>query len=270
MHKLGPPIKSYLKGKLYSFEVAEISSQSYFVFLPNCWSRDSKILVCVHGISRKSKEQIRLLRKSASASNTILIVPYFTATEHPSYQRHEVGLNGVRSDELLNNIIADTQSRLEINIEKFDLFGFSGGAQFSHRYAFRYPHKISKLIVCAAGWYTFPNLQDSFPYGIADNEVNHFIQGITDKQLSDFLKIPITVAVGEYDIGFESSLNQSKEINSLQGYTRVERAISWTKSLLKECENRNISPQIKFILLQKSGHSFTECVNFGRLSSYIF
>lgn len=255
--------------KLYSFEADGNPYQSYLIYLPDGWSKNSKILVCIHGISRKNKVQIQLLKPYASKNDTILIAPLFSNKYHPSYQRLEVGLDGLRSDELLNNVIIDVENRFLIKIEKFALFGFSAGAQFSHRYAFCYPHKISRLVVCAAGWYTFPNLNLSFPYGVSLGKTKDFINTISETDICDFLSIPITVAVGEEDKYFDSSLNCSKKINEMQGYTRIERAICWTKTLLYECKNRNITPQIKFVLLQKSRHSFTECVKFGSLSNYL-
>lgn len=257
--------------EILQFQVDNLASQSYRIFIPSSLSFNSntKVFVCIHGISRRSEEQIELLRDGARNNNTVLIVPLFSTKHHPSYQRHKLGADKFRSDEVLNNIIADIEKRFDLKIEKFGLFGFSGGAQFAHRYAFRYPRKISKLICCSSGWYTFPDDQLAYPYGLSsDNE--HFIVENVEKNLEYFLKIPITVAVGEHDKHLDPSLNRRKKINLQQGFNRVERAICWTKAILDQSKSRGITPQLRFVVLPNSGHSFTECVLYGMLPAYIF
>lgn len=257
--------------EISQFQVDNLASQSYRIFIPSSlnFNSNTKILVCIHGISRRSKEQIELLRDGARDNNTVLIVPLFSTKHHPSYQRHKLGADKFRSDEVLNNIINDIEQRFSLRIEQFDLFGFSGGAQFAHRYAFRYPRKISKLICCAAGWYTFPDDQLAYPYGLASNNT-HFIIENVERNLEYFLKIPITVAVGEHDKHLDSSLNRTKKVNLQQGFNRVERATCWTKALLEKSNSLGIIPQLRFVVLPKSGHSFTECVSYGMLPAYIF
>ncbi len=253
-------------------QVDNLPSHTYKIFIPSGYEfgLDNKVLVCIHGISRKSTEQIELLIKGAKANNTIVIAPLFSKHYHPSYQRHKVGKDWFRSDEVLNNIIADVEKRFYLHIKQFDLFGFSGGAQFAHRYALRYPKKISKLICCAAGWYTFPDLQLAFPYGLASSDDAQFMFNVSEVQLADFLKIPITIAVGEEDTQSDSSLNRTNKINKQQGFNRVERAARWANSLLKQSNRLELDSQLQFILLPKSGHSFAECMSYGMLASYIF
>lgn len=260
------------KRETFEYQAENLLSQTYRIFIPDgCeLNSDTKVLVCIHGISRQYKKQIRLLRADAIKNNTILIAPYFNALHHPSFQRHEVGVDEFRSDEVLNNMITDVEQRFHFQIEKFDLFGFSGGSQFAHRYAFRYPEKVSKLICCAAGWYTFPDLNLAFPYGLAQNDETFILDNVENK-LSGFLKIPLTIAVGEHDKHQKQpSLNHAKKINMQQGFNRIERANRWTMALVEQSNRLGIEPQLRFILLPKSGHSFTECVKYGKLSDYIF
>jgi len=261
-----------LDEETFKFQVGNSLSQRYRIFIPkgHKFSSNSRVIVCVHGISRRSKEQIQLLSKGARENSTVLIAPLFDNHYHPSYQRHKAGIDGLRSDEVLNNIITDVEKRFKLRIEQFDLFGFSGGAQFSHRYALRYPKKISKLICCAAGWYTFPDLELPFPHGLGCNHDLEFMLETVDERLVDFLEIPITIAVGEYDKHSDSSLNRTKKVNKQQGFNRIERAVRWTNSLLEQSERLETEAQLRFILLPKCGHSFTECVSYGMLSSYVF
>jgi dienelactone hydrolase len=258
------------KSKVLDYRVNNNDTQTYRIYLPYRWSNESKVLVCVHGISRKYKQQIRLLKQYASKNDTILVAPYFSNDYHHAFQRHEPGTDGSRSDQVLDHIMTDVSNRHDINTDKFGLFGFSAGAQFAHRYALRNPDKVTKLITCAAGWYTLLDFSKKFPYGLApdDKGVSRF--KITEQNLNDFLKIPITVTVGEYDKRSDSSLNRSKLINASQGYDRQERAINWVKSISSAAEEQRIESHIKFVLIPRSGHSFFECINYGMLPRYLF
>jgi len=255
---------------IQEYRANDIESQTYQIYLPEGWSKSSKILVCVHGISRKYKQQIRLLKNYASRGDTILVAPYFSNKNHHAFQRHAIGTDGLRSNQVLDNIMADVASRYDIDTNKFGLCGFSAGAQFAHRYALRNPEKITELTTCAAGWYTMPDFSKQFPYGLSSCEKDESQFQITEQQLCEFLRIPITVAVGEYDKRSDSSMNSRKLINASQGYDRMERAISWARSLITAAEERQIDSQIKFVLIPRSGHSFFECINYGMLSRYLF
>ena len=48
----------------------------------------------------------------------------------------------------------------------FYLFGFSGGAQFAHRYVLAHPDRVAAAGIGAAGWYTFPDSATPYPYGL--------------------------------------------------------------------------------------------------------
>lgn len=257
-------------GDTYHLKLEKNDIHSYLVFLPRNWNRNSRILVCVHGISRNFNTQIQLLKYQAFKNQTVLIAPYFSKDYHPSFQRHELGVDNLRSDIVLNYILDDVKERFSINTQTFMLFGYSAGAQFSHRYALRYPKRVSKLVVCSSGWYTFLDFDTEFPLGVDNSKDKNFILDNKIENVKNFLKIPITIAIGEEDNILDSSLNKTRLINETQGYTRIERAIRWTKSLHKTSQVLNIESSIDFILLPKSGHSFSECIRLGKLDRHIF
>ena len=50
---------------------------------------------------------------------------------------------------------------------RVDLVGFSGGAQFAHRFAMLYPGCVRRVVVAAAGWYTYIDPSRPFPLAAA-------------------------------------------------------------------------------------------------------
>ena len=121
------------KGTLLSLRVGNQASLSYRLFLPTSLSANSKIMVCVHGISRNADEQVKSFSARANQHDHIIIAPYYSKKNYHGYQRMEVGSAGYTPAEALHLILEDVQEKYAVNTDKFSLFGYSGGAQFAHR-----------------------------------------------------------------------------------------------------------------------------------------
>ena len=79
--------------------------------------------------------------------------------------------------------------------DRFYLTGYSGGAQFAHRYAFAYPRRVAALAVCAAGWYTFPDPGLVYPHGL---RLGGRLPGVTFNPAA-ILRVPAVAFVGARD-----------------------------------------------------------------------
>ena len=247
--------------------VDDKKSLSYYLFLPANISEKSRVIVCVHGISRNAKEQINAFRERANQFDYIIIAPHFSRKYYQGYQRLEVGAAGYTPVEALHRILDDVHKKYAVKTEKFSLFGYSGGAQFAHRYALFHPEKIDKLIICSAGWFTFPVNDKNYPYGLkgAPKSVPRI-----SKTLANFLHLNITVLVGEFDNINDPGLNRKKRINRQQGYHRLERARRWVYALQSQCNVMKLKSNLRFIVIKGCGHSFNNCERLGDFSKYIF
>ena len=119
-------------------------------------------LVAVHGIRRGAREQAALFGARAAALGRVVVAPLFDAERWPAYQR----IGGARrSDLALLELLESLRAEGLMGQARFDLFGFSAGAQFAHRFAMLHAERVHHLNVSSAGWYTFPD-NTAFPYGI--------------------------------------------------------------------------------------------------------
>ena len=262
-----PQKKTTKTNPIQFHKVAHQDSLSYYLFCPENLSSETKVIVCVHGISRDAKQQITAFQQQANNYNHAIIAPLFSKKYYQGYQRLETGAAGYTSSEALNKILHDVHEKYAIKTDNITLFGYSGGAQFSHRYAMLYPEKINKLIVCASGWFTYPDENIKYPYGL---------KGIQDsvtsmaKNLPTFLQLKIRILVGELDNITDPALNRKKRINRQQGYHRLERAKRWSNALQNKCNEMNLETDLHFIPIKGCGHSFSNCARFGKISEYIF
>lgn len=240
--------------------------QAYYVYVPKSGGKGAPVFVTVHGISRNALEHIESFAPMADAFGVVLIAPHFDRDRHPDFQRLGRDGRGARADHALDAILEEVCAHSGACGERLYLFGFSGGAQFAHRYAFAHPDRVAAMVLGAAGWYTFPDAGHRYPRGIRECAR---LPGVTfDK--SRFLRIPTMVVVGERDTARDTVLNTSAKIDQQQGSNRFERARRWVKAMRAAAEWEGLTTPYILDTLPRTGHSFTRCVMRGQIASRTF
>src|SRR5699024_6112020 len=140
-------------------------NQQYYIYVPTNGGDDKKLFISVHGLSMNADEHATLFASYAEMYDVILIAPIFALDRYPDYSRLGLGTEK-RSDFALNNIIQEVCDNFLLADNELYLFGYSAGGQFAHRYMMLYPNRVSRLVVGAAGWYSFPDHSLDYPRGI--------------------------------------------------------------------------------------------------------
>jgi pimeloyl-ACP methyl ester carboxylesterase len=235
-----------------------------WIFRPMHQDVGAAPLIAVHGIRRRGREQVELLADRGRSQGRVVIAPIFDAERWPRYQ--QAVIRG-RADKALLRLWSELQAEGLFNSDRFILTGFSGGAQFAHRFAMLHPQKVERLIISSAGWYSFPD-DAEFPYGLT-NPAGRQATKVLRKNLPAFLAIPITVTVGDRDNRLDPNTRSGDDIDRQQGLTRLERAVNWTRALSRLADRMNVDAQIKTVTLPRCGHSFRRCVRIGGLDRLI-
>lgn len=231
----------------------------YRAFVPHTAAQPP--LVLVHGMNRRAAQQFRAFLPLAISLNLPLIVPTFANDRFAGYQRL-TGVEGpLSASRALALILEDARTTLGIDTAAVDLFGFSAGAQFVHRYALLEPQLVRRLVVVAAGWYTFLDPNRPFPSGTAPSALS----GQRAGDIEAFLSLPVHVLVGERDIERDASLRTDERVDRRQGPNRLTRALRWIDHVEDVAQVRAMPSSITFDLLPDSGHSFSEAVHKGGL-----
>src|SRR5262249_10288121 len=132
-------------------------SQEYFVYIPHSAGVGAPALVAVHGISRHARELGKLFAASCEKDWVGLGAPPFSKRASADYQRLGRTGRGPRADLALHSILEEVAWLTGASTARFYLFGFSGGAQFAHRYLMAHPHRVAGAVIASAGWYTYPD-----------------------------------------------------------------------------------------------------------------
>ncbi|MFO7766593.1 MAG: alpha/beta hydrolase [Pelovirga sp.] len=262
---LPPPGKSQSQISLHKIRrVAsdQLTGLGCWVAIPTTPDPSLPPLVVVHGVYRDVEGMLKVLTSRFSHGRRTVIAPVFDETNWRGYQRV---LAERRADLALLSLLKSINLPGVADISSFDLLGYSGGAQFAHRFALLYPHLINRLALCSAGWYTFPD-NSPYPYGLARPEKK--LQGFTPlvrSNLSAFLRLPIEVFVGERDTDQDQNLRRGKAIDRQQGDNRVERATNWVKALNEAVCAQGLTSQVNLTVMDGCGHDWRECVYLGGL-----
>ena len=234
--------------------------------LPPRMSNTLPPLVAVHGIRRRAEAQAALLAGRAAAQGRPVIAPLFDRENWPRYQQ---AVRRGRADLALLRLMADLRSEGVWRTRRFDLFGFSGGAQFAHRFAMLHPDAVSRLVTASAGWYTFPD-DAVFPYGLAPRPGHRdsWAQRLTGN-LDRFLALPIAVCVGSDDNVPDANTRGGAAIDAQQGKHRLARGARWVHALRQTARARGISASVGFHTMPFCGHDFRTCVIRGGLDRIV-
>lgn len=228
-------------------------------FLPEAGHRDAPLMVSVHGYTRQPVEHAVAFAPLAAARGFGLIVPLFDERHHRRYQQLAHPLRGTRSDLGLLGGIDQIAAAHGIDASRLYLFGYSGGAQFVHRFAMLHPERTAALAVGAAGWYTMPDTGAAYPRGLDGLEARFG----SAADVEAFLRLPIHVWVGERDDRSDSYLRQDSGLDTAQGLGRLQRARRWTDALRAAATARGIAADVGLTVLQGQGHDFARCADAG-------
>ena len=188
-----------------------------------------------------------------------MIVPLFSLEHYPKYR---LGRCPDQADAALLRTLREIGQRTGLELRRFDLAGFSAGAQFAHRFAMLYPNRIRGLTLSSAGWYTTPDVRREHPYPVGLSALDLRAK-LMHANLRAFLALPITVAVGELDCEADASTRSDPLIDSLQGSHRLDRARSYAQALDRAAKELGVRTCITLRTLPEANHDFKSCADAG-------
>jgi len=189
----------------------------------------TRITIVLHGTDRNAGEYCAQWTQWAMQHDRIVLAPQFDHANWPGRRRYVLG--GVLDRDgtprprsrwtftAVTDLHRHARERFGLADEEFDLWGHSAGAQFVHRYLLFEPAAPVRTAIAAnAGWYTLPDLEQPFPYGLAHPGL-HF----TPADVVAWAARPLVLMRGCADIERDEHLRTTPEADA-QGPHRFARA----------------------------------------------
>jgi poly(3-hydroxybutyrate) depolymerase len=239
--------------------------QEYLLYVPNSDGAEAPIFVAVHGLACNPDELARVFSASCETAGVVMLAPIFSTEQHGDYQRLGRVGRGVRADIALDRCVAEVVTLTNADAGQLHLFGYSGGAQFVHRYLMAHPHRVAGAVAASAGWYTFPDMKVRFPYGIRQQRR---LPGVNFNP-EEFLRVPVTVLVGREDVNAEH-LRSTARVNQQQGLNRIERARNWVAAMRAAATAYGYEPCVTCVEVPAVDHSFAKFCEHGALPERVF
>lgn len=235
-------------------------AREYFLYAPGSRAAQ-RVVVLMHGISENACEQILRFAPEAEKHGAVLVAPLMQRTIFGQYQQLVDPRNGIRADAALLDILDAVCSELGLPKQPIDIFGFSGGGQFAHRFALVNPEHVRSCVAVAPGWFSFPDDGCPYPQGLAALPI-----GQKPFDAAAVKSRPVHVVVGDRDIVRDASLRRTPDLDRQQGRTRLERAIRWHAAM----REWGADPRGSLTILQGLGHSFSQAVRDHDLPRLVF
>lgn len=165
----------YERGATTYFAAQVDQRFGYYLYVPRDFafdrSGDYRLCVIVHGTGRTPGVYRDLFAEFAEANDVIVLAPLFPAgiIEPGDLSNYKfIKFHDIRYDRVLLGMIDEVADRFGLSERRCLMFGFSGGAQFAHRFAYLHATRLIGLSVGAPGVVTL--LDDRLPWwrGTAD------------------------------------------------------------------------------------------------------
>lgn len=229
----------------------------YYYIPSNCDLQSAPIQFVMHGTNRNASDYRDSWISKSEEYKCIVIAPQFDKNQFPEtyYQMGNViakngdtNVQGQYTYNIINQIFQSLQIVINSENKKFNIYGHSAGAQFVHRYMlFMNTDNVNKAVVANPGWYTFPNDDITYPYGI---------KNIDNVNVRDYLSKDITYMLGVADTIRDANLRVTPEADA-QGLNRYSRGCNFYEYCYNLSEQLDCSFSWSKYEVNKVGHSNT-------------
>jgi pimeloyl-ACP methyl ester carboxylesterase len=193
------------------------------------------LAVLVHGSLRDAGTLRDEFIDFAEKHQCVLLAPLFPAGIDDADDLHNykhIAYHGIRYDLILLDMIEEVADRYRVEKERVLMHGFSGGAQFAHRFLYLHPKRLRAVSIGAPGTVTLADESSTWWVGVKGMD-EIFGRPFNPKAMRE---VAVQLVIGDQDIetwdvtvGPQSPFWMDGINDS--GETRVERLQSLEKSL---------------------------------------
>ncbi len=216
-----------------AYKKSERKSIKVWTYKPQDWKTGNKIVFVMHGGGRNAEDYLDAWVEIAKENNFLIIAPQF-ANKFAKYITNDYQEGnlftffGVKNPKkewaytVVENIFDHIKSVNTIANKTYDIFGHSAGGQFVHRMVLLMPEsRIGTAIAANSGFYTFPNEDLIFPYGMENTGLE------LESDLAKAYKKNLVILLGALDNDPNLGTFRTTDLAMEQGANRLERGTNF-------------------------------------------
>jgi predicted esterase len=252
-------------------------TMNVYYYMPRNYNENSRVLFVLHGTGRNADSYRDSWIEHVEKNNVLLIVPGFSKELFPLDQDYNMGNMFIMdsSDAILSSkpkqewsfsvmepIFDSVKLKTNNNSEGYYIYGHSAGSQFVHRYLYFTPGaRIVKAVFANAGWYTMPDFNQLYPYGLKATKA-------TLENLKEMFNKKIVVLLGNADIDPNHSQLRRTKGAMLQGPFRLARGKFYFISAAKLAAENNFNFKWELRFVEGVAHSNSQMAEAA--ANYLF
>jgi hypothetical protein len=241
-----------------------------FYHIPEGNVENMPVLIALHGAGRNAREMRNAWISESDAKGFIVVAPEFTEESFPGGNGYILGNVFLDSNNptpeslnpepnwtfsLIEPIFDEFKSQSENQTSRYNLYGFSAGAQFAHRFIqFKPNARVDKVLASAAGWYTIPDVSIDFPYGFG-------ISPLESISLASLFSKALILQIGSLDNNPNEAVLRRNETVDEQGNNRYDRAFYMYNTSKSIAEDLDTNFNWEIIETQNNDHSLEPSVS---------
>lgn len=245
-----------IAGSVAAIQSSAYPQFSYYPYIPVAHQLErgtnAPLIVLVHGSSRNPHVYRDEFAEFAEKHGCFVLAPLFPmnlAAPVPDEEYKFLVGESIRYDDVLLSMIDEFSGITGTDFSEILMFGFSGGAQFAHRFFYVRPHSLSALSIGSPGFITLAAMEHDWWVGIS-NMTTLFE---TRLDVPAMRRVPVQLICGADDnIDYEVYGRRELRLNGaeyrLYGRNRLQRI----KRLQKVYDELGVSSELE--LVPKAGH----------------
>ena len=229
-----------------------------FFHVPENADADSPILMVAHGTRRNGQDYRDQWAGLSESGGFIVIAPQFGAADFPGSAGYNLGRvfdgDATRPEaqwafSAIDPLFEAVRDALGSNRTGYTLYGHSAGSQFTHRHLFWSADSLAERHIAAnAGWYTMPDWDIEFPYGLGGS-------GVDEAQMIEALQRDVVILLGsEDDDPDHASLRRTRQAMT-QGPHRFARGQAFFEAARAQAEMLSTPFGWRLEVVDGAGHS---------------
>lgn len=241
-----------------SYEPFEEKPMEVYTYRPEGEVENMPILFVLHGTLRNADDYRDNWVELAEKHKVLIITPEFSEEDFPGSGGYNLGgmfdENGDPVAEeywaysLIEPIFDEVLELTNSDQERYDIFGHSAGAQFAHRFfLFKDNLRTDHVITANAGWYTMPDFETEFPYGLKNTAMDQ-------ETLVNRLESRMMIQLGEEDTDPNDQYLRTSQEAMEQGQHRFERGHSFLEQAEEISEQMDVNLQWYIRTVPETGH----------------